>query len=236
MLFLRSLAFWLLFPLESAFFVALAVPTFAMPRGAMMRVARMWSRASLFFLRALCGIRCEVEGRENLPRGRYVIFASKHQSAWETIAYQALIGPVVFMFKREILIFLFPFGLAMLKCGNIMVERGATTKAGLARLVAKFRRALARTNVVVFPEGTRTRPGAPPAYKSGLAVIAARLGDAAIVPVAMDAGRYWPKRGFIKRPGTIKVHLLPPIETAGMSRDEIHSRVEKAIESAMAEL
>jgi 1-acyl-sn-glycerol-3-phosphate acyltransferase len=236
MVFLRSLLFSILFVLESAFFVALALPALAMPSRVTIACARMWSATSLFLLKCVCDIGLEIEGLGNIPAGRHVIFASKHQSMWETVAYQCLIGPTVFMFKKEILIFIPPFGLEMLRSGCIMVDRGHMTKTGLARLVARFRRALSRTNVIVFPEGTRTRPGAPPAYKSGLGIIAASLGNATIVPIAIDSGRHWPKRGFIKRPGNIRMRILPAMETAGMSRDEIGRRVEAAIESAMAGL
>ena len=236
MLFIRSLLFSILFTLESAVFVVLALPALAMPSGATIFFARMWSRTSLALLEYVCGIGLEIEGLENIPANRHVIFASKHQSMWETVAYQCLIGRAVFMFKKEILVFIPPFGLEMLRAGCIMVDRGRMTRAGLERLVERFRRALERAHVIVFPEGTRTRPGAPPQYKSGLAVIAAGLGDATIVPIAINSGRHWPKRGFLKRPGNIRMKILPAIEARGLSRGDIHARVECAIESAMAGL
>ncbi|MDR2098670.1 MAG: 1-acyl-sn-glycerol-3-phosphate acyltransferase [Rickettsiales bacterium] len=232
---LRSFLFSMLFYLASLAFSMLAMFALVLPRRAMLWMARMWSRSSLFLLRSVAGISYRVTGRENIPTGEHVIFASKHQSAWETITYQAILGNCVFMFKRELAFIPF-FGLAMVKSGSIMVNRGATTRRGLEKLVARFGRALESHNVVVFPEGTRTKPGAPPAYKSGLAVIASALKEKWIVPIALDSGRYWPKRGFMKRPGTIRVRILPAIRTGSLTRLELAARIEAAIEGGMKDL
>ncbi|MDR1477115.1 MAG: 1-acyl-sn-glycerol-3-phosphate acyltransferase [Rickettsiales bacterium] len=234
--FLRSLAFSAAFSLESAFFTLAALLCLPLPANATIALARAWSCVSLAVFARIGGIRYEVEGLGNIPEGRCVIFASKHQSMWETVAYQYIFGNCVFMFKREILLFFPPFGLEMLRAGNIMVSRGSTTKKGLERLLEKFRRTLSRHNIIVFPEGTRTKPGAPPAYKSGLAIIASGVPDAVIVPVAMDSGLYWPKRAFVKRRGTIKVRVMPAIEAYGVPKVELLARIEDAIESGMREI
>jgi 1-acyl-sn-glycerol-3-phosphate acyltransferase len=231
----RSYLFLAVFFLLTFVYCSIAILFFACPKDWVITVSNWWSGASLFALRAICNLKVEVEGRENIPAGRHSIFASKHQSAWETIAYQHLLGNLVFMSKKELLYIPF-FGLMMLKAGSIMVDRGATTKTGLKKLVGKFREALKAHNVAVFPEGTRKLPGAAPEYKSGLGIIAASLGGATIVPVATNSGLYWPRKGWLKYPGTIRVKIMPPIETAGLDRAAISARVEEAIEGGMKNL
>lgn len=194
-------------------------------------IARIWSSAMLFEMKWALGITCRTEGMENLPRkGRYIV-ASKHQSAWETIVFQHFFWPAAFMFKKELL-YMPLFGLTMLKAGCIPVDRGATTRKGLAKIVGKFKDRLLTRNMLVFPEGTRTPFGAAPKYKSGIAIIAAAIGEATIVPVALNSGRVWPKRGP-RRPGEITLRILPPFSTRGMTRLEIEREIEARIEDGM---
>jgi 1-acyl-sn-glycerol-3-phosphate acyltransferase len=234
-LYIRSFLFSAAFFLLTFAYCLLAVLFFACPKDWVIAVSDWWSRATITALRVICNMKVEVEGRENVPAGRHVIFASKHQSAWETVAYQHLFGNLVFMFKKELLYIPF-FGLMMLKAGNIMVDRGTTTKDGLKKLIKKFRDVLKIRNVTVFPEGTRMLPGAAPNYKSGLGMIASALGDVAIVPVAINSGLYWPRKGWLKYPGTIRVKILPAFLADGLGRNEITRRAEEAIEGGMRSL
>ncbi|MDR3126734.1 MAG: 1-acyl-sn-glycerol-3-phosphate acyltransferase [Rickettsiales bacterium] len=232
---IRSYLFVTAFFALTFVYCSICILFFACPKDWVIMVSRWWSAASLFALRIICGTRFAVDGRENIPAGRMVIFVSKHQSAWETVAYQKILGNLVFMFKKELLYIPF-FGLMMLKAGNIMVDRGATTRKGLKKLVDKFREVLNYRNIAVFPEGTRVLPGAAPAYKSGLGIIAAALDDATIVPVAINSGLYWPREGFLKYPGTIRVKIMPAFSAAGMDHAAISAKAEEAIENGMKSL
>ncbi|MDR0367367.1 MAG: 1-acyl-sn-glycerol-3-phosphate acyltransferase [Rickettsiales bacterium] len=203
------------------------------PQNAIVWFARRWSGFVQFALDKLCGVKMRVEGLRNLPRGRYII-ASKHQSAWETISYQTLFYPVNFLSKKEML-WLPLFGFTLWKSGNILVERGSTTRKGLSRLIEAFKATLAKRNLCVFPEGTRTAPGAPVEYKSGLGVIASRIGDVVIVPVAHNAGRFWPKNSFMKTGGTITVRIGRPIRARDFAGDRpaLDKAIQNGIESMM---
>jgi 1-acyl-sn-glycerol-3-phosphate acyltransferase len=159
---------------------------------------------------------------------------SKHQSAWETLAFQEIFPPFVFILKRELLwIPLFGWGLALLK--PIAIDRDAGRRA-LDQVVSQGRARLEQGIwVVVFPEGTRVAPGHRRRYKSGGAALAAETGYP-VVPVAHNAGVFWPKRSFIKKPGTIRVVIGPPIPTKGKSADEVLDQAEEWIEQTMARL
>jgi len=234
MIYVRSIIFFVLYMAITFVLSALSLIMFWAPAGWILWIAKIWSFLTLVFLRRICNLGCEIEGVENLPaQGRYII-ASKHQSAWETVTYQYLFGPTNFLFKKELL-FLPLFGFTLYKSGNIIVSRGSTTRAGLVRLIARFKQVLARRNLVVFPEGTRTRPGAPPDYKSGLAIIAGSIPGVAIVPVALNSGRFWARNKFLKRPGTVTVRIGRPIRTDDFKsgRHALSAAIQNAIEGMM---
>lgn len=233
MLYLRSIVFFVLYMVITFILSALSVVMFWTPASWVLWIARIWSFLTLVFLKYICRLKVRIEGRGSLPSGHYII-ASKHQSAWETVTYQYLFGPTNFMFKKELL-FLPLFGFTLYKSGNVMVDRGATTRAGLQRLIAQFKRILTRRNMVVFPEGTRKAPGAQPDYKSGLAIIASQIPGAVIVPVAMNSGRFWGKNGFLKKPGTIILRIGKPIFVDKFKGDRqgLAAAIETGIESGM---
>ena len=233
---IRSLAFNTTFFIETAFFSLLSGITALLPSTIGTRIAFCWSHTSLFLLRHICHLDYKITGRENIPTNTHVIFASKHQSAWETIAYQAFFFPTSFMFKKELL-YIPLFGLAILKTGGIPVNRGHGNKKMISDLTRKFANRLKSKNIIVFPEGTRTPIGAPPNYRSGLSFITADL-PACVIPIAMNAGLFWPKGSFIKYPGTITVKLLPPIYTGNdkLTHLEFQQKLIHSIETAMGEI
>ena len=168
-IFLRSLLFNVLFYLVLVVLIIVGIPTFLMPRAALMTVAGWWAGASLFLMRVVCNIKVEFRGLEKIPRGPLVV-ASKHQSMWETFALLRLFEHPLFILKRE-LTWIPVFGQFLRKAGMISVERGG----GPRSLLKTLRRAGAEVRngrqLVVFPEGTRTPVGAPPHYKAGVAQI-----------------------------------------------------------------
>jgi len=192
-----------------------------------------WARSMIWWLRITCGIRHEVTGLENLPQSPSIIL-SKHQSAWETLAFQAIFPTQVYVLKRELLwIPIFGWGLAM--SSPIAIDRSAGREA-LKKLVengaARLKKGLW---VVIFPEGTRKAPGEKGKYLIGGAWLATHT-KTQVVPVAHNAGRYWAKNTFIKKPGTIHIHIGKPIQATGIKADALNQQVEQWIESEMAVL
>jgi 1-acyl-sn-glycerol-3-phosphate acyltransferase len=179
-------------------------------------------------LRTLCGVRWKVEGRENLPQ-RPAIILSKHQSAWETLAFQHIFPPQVHVLKRELLwIPFFGWGLALMSPIAIDRARGI---AALRQIARKGRERLEQGFwVVVFPEGTRVAPRQKRKYQLGGAWLAAHA-RAPVVPVAHNAGSCWPRNSFLKFPGEVTVRIGPAIESAGRDPQAINAQAEAWIEA-----
>jgi 1-acyl-sn-glycerol-3-phosphate acyltransferase len=208
-------------------YALLALATFPLPRLVRYRVISGWSRLFVLLARRILGIAWRVEGREHLPARPAVILA-KHQSAWETMAFQVIFPPQVHVLKRELLwIPFFGWGLALMSPIAIDRTRGISALRSIAR---RGRERLAQGFwVVVFPEGTRVAPGERRAYQPGGAWLAAASG-APVVPVAHNAGLLWPSRGYVKRPGTITVRIGPPIEATDRDPKAINDLAEAWIE------
>lgn len=229
---LRSLAFQAVFYVASAAAAILYLPLLVLPRRFVVAGGRAWCRASLWLLRRIVGLDHVVLGAANLRPGP-VIYAFKHQSAWDTLFVCTLIHDPAIVLKRELL-WIPLFGQYLAHHGMIPVNRGAGA-AALRRMVAAARRAAAAERpIVVFPEGTRRPVGAPPAYQPGVAALYAAL-QLPVVPVALDSGLFWPRRTFAKKPGRITVSILPAI-APGLDRRTFLSRLEEAIESESARL
>lgn len=197
------------------------------------RFITQWTRFNLWWLSVACGVRYAVEGRENIPSGPAVVLC-KHESAFETLALQFVFPPQVWLLKRELLwIPFFGWGLALLE--PIAIDRKAGRQA-LRRLMEIGTRRLREGRwVVIFPEGTRVVPGERGRYAPGGALLAHHAGFP-VVPVAHNAGDHWPKRGFLKRPGVIRIAVGPVIDTRGLPAQEINRRAEAWIEAKTAEL
>jgi 1-acyl-sn-glycerol-3-phosphate acyltransferase len=231
-IFLRSLVFNVLFYLTMAIWMIAALPTFAMPRAALVGMVKAWGRWNIWLMGVICGTRVKILGTGRIPKGPLII-ASKHQSMWETFALFSLIDRPVFILKRELTWIPF-FGWYLMKTGMIGIDR----KAGMRSLkmlarITKEQIHLGR-QLVIFPEGTRRPVGAPPAYKSGVAMIYAGA-EVPCVPVALNSGLCWPRRTFLRYPGTITVEFLDPLPP-GLRRDEFMARLKTSIEGATTRL
>jgi 1-acyl-sn-glycerol-3-phosphate acyltransferase len=229
---LRSATFNILFYLNLLAHVIAAIPTYALPRRAFMAIARSWGRTTNWLLGTVTNTKVEYRGVEKIPKGALLV-ASKHQSVWETAALLPLFGDPAYIFKRE-LMWIPILGWYAWKTDMIPIDRNARGGA-LAGMIARVRDALARgRQVIIFPEGTRTAPGAPPAYKIG----ASRLYAAANVPclpIALNSGLFWPRRKFLRYPGTIRLEVLDPIPP-GLDAETFAARLERDIETATARL
>jgi 1-acyl-sn-glycerol-3-phosphate acyltransferase len=227
MILLRSALFNILFISGTVITVLVGVPLLAAPRGVMVAHVRGWARLMVATLRVVCGIRLEVTGLDRIPPGG-VIIAAKHQSAFDTIVWVSLLPAPVYVLKKELLSIPL-WGWLALRCGHVPVDRAAGA-AALRGMVKGAKAALAKGRpVVIFPEGTRGAPGQKLPYQPGVAALALAAG-APVVPVATDSGRFWGRRAFHKRPGTLHVSVLPPLP-AGLPRAALMSALEEAIEA-----
>lgn len=232
MLFLRSALFNVLFYAVLVCLAIVAIPTFLLPPRAMLTVAKWWANATLVLMRVICNIKVEFRGLEKIPQGPLVIVA-KHQSFWETFVLPQFFDRPIFILKRQ-LMQIPVFGQFLVKTGMIAIDRKAGVKA-LLDMTRRAREAVrSGSQLVIFPEGTRRAPGAPPDYKTGFAQIYSSCG-AQCLPVALNSGLFWPRRTFMRYPGTLVVEFLDPLPP-GLPKEEFLSRVQSAIEGATARL
>ncbi len=229
MLFLRSSLFFIGQLITAPIFTLIAL--LAWPVNPIWRnqLISGWARSMIWWLRVTCNVRHEVSGMENIP-DRPCIILAKHQSTWETFAFQAIFPTQVYVLKRELLwIPIFGWGLAM--TSPIAINR-ASGREALKQLVSKGQARLAQGLwVVIFPEGTRMRPHQQGKYHIGGAWLACQT-KTPVLPVAHNAGHCWPK-GFIKQAGVIKLHIGPAIATADLKADALNLKVEQWIEAQM---
>lgn len=229
----RSLIFAVLQTVLTILFSVVALFSFPFSAHTRYRLITGYNHAVIWLARVVLGIRYVVRGAENLP-SRPAIILSKHQSAWETVAFLFLFPPVSAVIKQELLNVPF-FGWAYRMLSPIAIDRSAGREA-LKQIVRQGKDKLAQGFwVLVFPEGTRVAPGEKGRYGIGGSWLAAETG-APIVPVAHNAGEVWPKNAFVKRPGTITVSIGPVIEAAGKSAAELTRAVEAWIEDEMTRL
>ncbi len=192
-----------------------------------------WTHCNLWWLEKTCRLRYSVVGIENIPQQPTIIFC-KHESAWETLVLQRYFTPQVWVIKRELLWIPF-FGWSLATLRPIAIDRGSN-RAALGQILTQGRARLEDGSwVVIFPEGTRVAPGERRRYRQGGAVLARRTG-CPVLPVAHNAGDFWPRNGFIKRPGTIQLAIGPIIDSVGRSAADINRMAETWIEAAVDEI
>jgi 1-acyl-sn-glycerol-3-phosphate acyltransferase len=229
---IRSILFNLLFYLNLVILLIAAIPTLVMPRRAIIEMAKVWGRTTLWLLRVVCGIGVEWRGLEKIPPGG-ILIAAKHHSTWETFALLTQLPDPTYVIKRELTWIPF-FGWYAKHGGMIPVDRGAG-KSALTGMMAAARKALAEgRQIIIFPEGTRRPAGAEPKYKFGVTHLYAETG-VPCVPVALNSGLFWPRRRFLRFPGTITVEFLDPIPP-GLDRTAFFARLQEEIERATARL
>ncbi|PPR63939.1 MAG: 1-acyl-sn-glycerol-3-phosphate acyltransferase [Alphaproteobacteria bacterium MarineAlpha4_Bin2] len=179
------------------------------------------------------GIEYEIRGRENLPKDRPFIIASKHQSAWDTLIYNIIILDCAYVVKREL--FWFPFfGWFLWRVGMIGIDRGGGARTIKYLVTASKQRLADGRSIVIFPQGTRTAPGTQVPYLPGISALYVQCA-APVVPTALNSGVFWPRRTIIKRPGKVIIEFLPAIDP-GLPRRAFAAQLEAAIETATAHL
>ena len=231
MLFLRSLLLALVMLVVTPIWACVCFLAAPLPYNKRFYVTSRWNVFVIWAAKAICGIRYQIKGAENLPDAP-VILLSKHQSAWETIFLLCnMPRPLVFVFKKELMYVPF-FGWALGLLRMIPIDR-SSGKNAFKQMVAHGKKRLADGQwIIMFPEGTRIPVGEKGQYKSGGVRLAIQT-KALIVPIAVNSGECWPKNSFIKRPGLVTVSIGAPINPVGHRPDDLMEQVEAWIESEM---
>jgi len=214
LLLIPGIAVWLLFPSRS------------------LALATLWARVELTAARLICGIKLEVTGREHLPQGAALI-ASRHESAFDTLVWLLLVPRASYVMKQE-LTRIPIFGGMVRPAGMIPVDRDDGGSAMRALMRAGADAAKAGRQIIIFPEGTRMDPGRVVELQPGIAALAAAT-RLPVIPVVTDSGSYWGRRAFRKRPGTIRIVILPPLP-AGLTRGALMDGLGDAMRAGMAAL
>jgi 1-acyl-sn-glycerol-3-phosphate acyltransferase len=218
---------------SACLFGAVMALGFWLPYRAQFAIARCWARILLWVLDRLCGLNFIVEGRERIPPGNHIVM-SNHSSAWETVAQFLIFPPQVWVLKRELLWIPFVgWGLKLLR--PIAINRGEGHRAvnqvveqGKARLEDGLW-------IIIFPEGTRVVAGETRKFGVSGALLAIASGKS-VVPLSHNAGTFWPRRGFLKKPGTIRVIIGEPIDSIGKKPRELNEEVKQSIEAGLARI
>jgi len=239
LIFLRSLVFNAAFYIVLIGLALLGLPLLLTTRQAVFRLARLWGKVSLWLLEHICDLKVEFRGFDHLLQGGYIV-APKHQSIWETFALLTIFDDFSFVLKRE-LIFIPVFGWYCLKADQIAINR-AKGSGVLAELTERARQVLAQgRQVLIFPEGTRRPIGAAPHYKYGIAHLCCETGVLCL-PVALNSGLFWPRRSFLRQPGTVLVEFLEPISPGQdkaafleLLRDRMESATGRLIDESLAQ-
>lgn len=228
MLLFRAILFYIGLTVATILIVGFSPLVFFARQTTRARYFSLWARTVTWWLAATCNLRFKVEGAENIPSTPAVILA-KHQSAWETIAFQVVFPPQTWVLKRSLLLIpIFGWGLALTR--PVAINRAAGKKALKQVITQGIARLKMGLCLVIFPEGTRTAPGEHKRYAIGGAMLAEKSGYP-VVPVCHNAGEFWPRHGFAKKPGVITLVVGESFNPEGMKAGEINERVESWIES-----
>jgi 1-acyl-sn-glycerol-3-phosphate acyltransferase len=229
----RSLLFTVYMMASACLFGGVMALGFWLPYRAQFAIARTWARILLWMLARLCGLTFTVEGRERIPAGNHIVM-SNHTSAWETVAQFLIFPPQVWVLKRELLWIPFVgWGLKLLR--PIAINRGEGHRA-VNQVVEQGKARLADGLwIIIFPEGTRVVAGDRRKFGVSGALLAIAAGKC-LVPLSHTAGQFWARRGFVKKPGTIRVIIGEPITSAGKKPRELNEEVKHAIEAGLARI
>ena len=225
---IRSILFYLVLSLWTIFMGFLCLPFLFLPSNMLWSPVRFWIAGIFFLLKYICKISHEVRGLENI-QSKAILIASKHQSAFETFALFYYLPKVTFIHKKQL--FLIPiFGQYLKKINMISINRKGGASAMRLMLKQAKNKLAEGFSIIIFPEGTRKKPGEKSDYRSGFVGLYKEM-KTEILPVAVNSGKYWPKDTFIKNPGNIIIKILPLIDS-NIERKEILKLVESKIENA----
>jgi 1-acyl-sn-glycerol-3-phosphate acyltransferase len=230
---IRSTLFWPPFLLVTVMTALILCLLMIFPFSIRIAVVRLWINISLGLLQVICGLKYVVEGTENIPKNGFIVM-SKHSSTWETIALQKFFDPMIWVVKRE-LTWIPIFGWGLIAVDAIALNRGTGRKA-INQLIEQSKKRMDEGRILMlFPEGTRVMPKQEKPFKAGGAIVSHRTGYA-VLPIAHNAGEYWPRHSWIKWPGTIRVVIGKPIDPEGKEPAEIIGLVKDWIISTGEEI
>lgn len=233
-LFIRSSIFWLYSVTSIILYSIVCVFAFVFPLSIRYKLIRAFLMAYFFMLKKICHIDYRIEGLENIPKDRPGIIMSKHQSTLETFLIPIYFHDPAIIAKRELMWIPF-FGWGLAVSDPISINR-SDRSSSMQQIITKGRACLNQGRwIMMFPEGTRVPPGTIGHYKLGGGRLAAATG-APVIPIAHNAGRFWPRRKFIKRPGTVTMVIGPVIESTGKTPEEILQATKDWIESTMLKI
>ena len=222
-LYLRSSTFWLFHVISVVAVVSTLLCFFWAPINVRYAIASSWAKMNMHFLKWFCNLNYKIKGKENIPTEPSLVI-SNHQSTWETLAFQHFLPNQLWVLKKELLrVPIFGWGLAIIS--PIAIDRSAGKKA-VDQIVEQGEKKLNQGRwVIIFPEGTRISPGVDSKYKMGSFIFATRITHP-VLPIAHNAGEFWPKHSFIKYPGTITVSIGEPFNAGGMEPSDVKDKVE----------
>ncbi|MBL6933312.1 MAG: 1-acyl-sn-glycerol-3-phosphate acyltransferase [Rhodospirillales bacterium] len=233
--FIRSVLFNILFFGGSTILVTLMVLTLPLPRAVLNQGFKFWMLLTMATLKMVAGLSYEVRGRENIPNGP-ALFASKHQSAWDTGIFFLILEDVSYVLKKQLLSIPF-YGWLLKKDKMVAIDRDGGASALKQMVRDSIEVVRDGRQLVIFPEGTRSNPGDKLPYHPGIAAVYKQAG-VAVVPVALNSGLFWGRRSFAKKPGKIIIEFLTPIPE-GLDRKtfmaDLESRIEEASNRLIAE-
>jgi len=230
---LRALLFWVVFVPGVILCTLLLSFSIPLPVSFRIGISRIWIPITLFWLKLTCGLTYEVEGLENIPKTGFIVM-SNHSSTWETFVLQSFLPPLVWVVKRELLFVPF-FGWGLRAMNAIALKRGTGRQAIKQLIEEGSERMKEGRTVMIFPEGTRVPPGESRPYKAGGAILAEQT-KFPILPIAHNAGNFWPRHSWIKWPGTIKVVIGSVIEPQDKKANQIINEVEQWIAPKVEEI
>ena len=232
LLVLRSLLFNILFFGVAATFAVLGTPLLLGPKRFQRRAMGWLARLLVWIMEKTCNIEVRVSGREHLPAEGAALIASKHQSAFDTLVWFALVPDVTYVMKQEL--FRIPlYGAFARRAGMIGVDREGGAKAMRQMMREAQLSASEGRQIVIFPEGTRTKAGQRAAWHPGVVALASAT-RLPVIPVATNSGKFWARHHFIKRPGVLAINILPPLTDT--PRDQLLARLEEVIEAEQRKL
>ena len=231
---IRSSIFFVLMVLTTVFIgLTMSIFGWIIPFSATSSLANLWGKTNLFWLKLTCNLDYKITGLENIPNDQACIIMSKHQSAWETIAFRGIFpAGQAWVLKRE-LMYVPVFGWALAVVKPIAINRGSGRQALKQVVQQGIERLKQGRKIIIFPEGTRVAPGEKKKFGIGGAMLAAKAADYPVIPVAHNAGVFWRRRDLKKYSGTIEVIIGEPISVKGMDAGQINEMVENWIESQM---
>lgn len=225
---IKSITFYFLLYVWTIFLGLICIPYLLLPKEKLYKPAYLWIKGIFFLLDKICNLTHTIEGIENVSNINSKIVASKHQSTFETLLLFTIFPKAIFIHKRE-LFFIPIFGFYLKKISMISIDRSGKFKT-LKKMIdeSKFKVSKGYT-LIIFPEGTRKKPGSVPDYKSGVAGIYKEL-NSDVIPVALNSGLFWPKNSFVIKPGKIIIEFLPIIEK-GLDKKIFIKKLEETIEN-----